>query len=240
MKKRNFVLRGFNAFTLAEVLITLVIIGVIATLTVPSLIQRTNNQEYVSGLKKAYSVLSQALQQIIADEGAPESSEDAWNAPNNITNTFKKHLNVVKECSNDCMKQRYKSLYGTAYGSSNWSISIDYQAGSGKLVLSDGMQIALGGSVNCTASTHFNNGAGKICGRINVDVNGEKGPNKLGRDLFWFSITEDGRIFPCCSNETLQDTYMCGDTNKYQPSDGDWTAGWGCARRVLTEDAMNY
>ena len=53
-----------SAFTLAEVLITLVIIGVIAAITVPTLINKTNKQEYGSKLKKAYSTLSQVTNQM--------------------------------------------------------------------------------------------------------------------------------------------------------------------------------
>ena len=56
LKKYN--LNGFRGFTLAEVLITLVIIGVIASMTIPTLMNKTNKQEYVSRLKKAYSTLS--------------------------------------------------------------------------------------------------------------------------------------------------------------------------------------
>ena len=56
-------------FTIAEVLITLVIIGVIAAMTIPTLMNNTNKQEYVSKLKKAYATLSQATNRIIADEG---------------------------------------------------------------------------------------------------------------------------------------------------------------------------
>ncbi|MDD3237319.1 MAG: prepilin-type N-terminal cleavage/methylation domain-containing protein [Candidatus Gastranaerophilales bacterium] len=58
-----------KAFTLAEVLITLVIIGVIAAITIPSLLNKTNQQEYRVGAKKAYSVLSQAAQHYYADTG---------------------------------------------------------------------------------------------------------------------------------------------------------------------------
>ena len=50
-----------NAFTLSEVLITLVIIGVIAAITVPSLMNNTNAEEYRASLKKAISGLNQAL-----------------------------------------------------------------------------------------------------------------------------------------------------------------------------------
>jgi prepilin-type N-terminal cleavage/methylation domain-containing protein len=49
-----------SAFTLAEVLITLGIIGVVAAMTIPNLIANTNGAKYRSGFKKAISTLSQA------------------------------------------------------------------------------------------------------------------------------------------------------------------------------------
>ena len=51
-----------KGFTLAEVLITLAIIGVVAALTIPSVIVKTQQQEFKTAAKKAYSVLSQAVQ----------------------------------------------------------------------------------------------------------------------------------------------------------------------------------
>lgn len=51
-----------KAFTLAEVLITLGIIGVIAALTLPGLIQGYRKKVTETALKKAYSQLSQALE----------------------------------------------------------------------------------------------------------------------------------------------------------------------------------
>ena len=57
------------AFTLAEVLITLGIIGVVAALTLPSVIQNYKKQVTVTQLKKAYSVLGQVVQKSIADNG---------------------------------------------------------------------------------------------------------------------------------------------------------------------------
>ena len=54
-------MRKSLGFTLAEVLITLAIIGVVAAMTIPSVIINTNQQEYKTGLKKAVSVLNQAI-----------------------------------------------------------------------------------------------------------------------------------------------------------------------------------
>ena len=63
------------AFTLAEVLITLGIIGVVAAMTLPSLINNTEKQERREALKKAYSVLQQALLMYQKDNGdIPRSS----------------------------------------------------------------------------------------------------------------------------------------------------------------------
>ena len=55
------------AFTLAEVLITLGIIGVVAALTLPSVIERHQKLETVTKLKKAYSTLSQAIERAKVD-----------------------------------------------------------------------------------------------------------------------------------------------------------------------------
>ncbi len=55
-----------KGFTLAEVLITLVIIGVIAAITIPPLMNKTNEQDTVVAVKKAYSILSQAYQRVVA------------------------------------------------------------------------------------------------------------------------------------------------------------------------------
>lgn len=58
-----------NAFTLAEVLITLAIIGVVAALTIPSLVQNYKERETVTRLKEFYSVFSQAYQLAILEHG---------------------------------------------------------------------------------------------------------------------------------------------------------------------------
>ena len=94
------------AFTLAEVLITLVIIGVIAAITVPSLINKTNNQETVSRLKKAYSTMSQATNMIIAENGPATS----WvTTKDEVFNLYKKKLiNVIPLvlCYRDCYHKK--------------------------------------------------------------------------------------------------------------------------------------
>ena len=79
-----------KAFTLAEVLITLAIIGIVAALTIPSVISNYQQQEFKTGLKKAVSVLNEAIQTNIAQEGeTPYENEDLFSY-------LKRHMNILK------------------------------------------------------------------------------------------------------------------------------------------------
>lgn len=86
-----------RGFTLAEVFITLVVIGIIVAITIPSLINKTNEQETVVGVKNAYSILSQAVNMAKTENG----DLDTWFADNDnnkvgFVNKLKPYLSVVK------------------------------------------------------------------------------------------------------------------------------------------------
>ena len=216
--------RGNKAFTLAEVLITLVIIGVIGALTVPALIQNTQKQEYVSALKKAYSTLSQASQQIIAEEGSPRCDEGGWACNyDSIHAAYKKHLNIAKECKNN------KECFAPKYTELSPGRTETYNGFSNGFVLTDGSSITFGNITEDCTSGYWGNEP--YCARIFVDVNGHKAPNKIGIDLFDFVIKESGLKPSGCDGPD----YWCHST---------WTnhggVGFGCACKALREGAMNY
>ena len=188
-----------HAFTLAEVLITLVIIGVIGALTVPSLIQNTQKQEYVSALKKAYSTLSQAAQQIITEEGSPKCDDGGWACSlDGLYDIFKKHLNVMKDDSN-----------------------------KRKLYLADGAVILLCNVFgDCGYSGHIDiDGSKDICAYIYADVNGDKKPNKVGRDNFLFVLKQNGLYPAGCDKDGICMKDGCS---------------YACTCKVLSENAVNY
>ncbi len=97
-----------KAFTLAEVLITLVIIGVVAAITVPTLMSNTNGEEYRSKLKKAISGINQALTLHYALEGL--RADDYSTMEDLINNVFKKRMNVIEFDSNTFV-EGYKIQY---------------------------------------------------------------------------------------------------------------------------------
>ncbi len=79
-----------KGFTLAEVLITLAIIGVVAAISIPSVISNTQQQEFKTGLRKAVSVLNSAITMNMALEG--ESPYDT----SNLFGYFMRHMSVTK------------------------------------------------------------------------------------------------------------------------------------------------
>ena len=217
---------GRKAFTLAEVLITLVIIGVIGALTVPALIQNTQKQEYVSALKKAYSTLSQAAQMIAAEEGAPKCDDGGWAcSAQEAHNMIKKYINNVKECEKK--EGCYNPKYFTQLSGRKEGIDRDSDWEYYNLIFADGMVFGIASgwvSKNCSGSSgNFDRG---VCVNSYIDVNGEKGPNTIGRDVFGFFIKEDGALYPT----------GCGHISSCNQN----ANGWECACRVLTEGAMNY
>ena len=213
-----------NGFTLAEVLITLVIVGVISAMTIPTLMNNTNKQEYVSRLKKAYSTLSQATNRIISEQGIPRGDIGGWaNNVNNVYNLYLKHLSTAKECGNsaECLNHPITSFYGVPYNL-HFNTSSNYR----RLVLADGMQVAFG-DIRTDCSWHP--GGLNVCGRIFVDVNGDKGPNKLGLDVYQFFIDENNFFYPA----------GCGtDSGCLFGTDDE--KGAYCSCKVLREGAINY
>ena len=100
----------FKGFTLAEVLITLGIIGVVAAMTMPTLINSTQGAQYKTGFKKALTVLSQAvvmnialndydLSQVVAGTNATgiTSAGTAATGAQSLWDVFHNRLNIVRE-----------------------------------------------------------------------------------------------------------------------------------------------
>lgn len=185
----------------------------------------TNKEEYVSRLKKTYSTLSQATNLIIAEEGTPRADKGGWaNSIDNIYNLYRKHLVNAKECGSDtgCFSQLNKTNYKYLNGD-NYTLNWDTQDFK-KLILADGTQIMIE-TKHDTCNGSFN-GSTDYCAPIWVDINGEKKPNIIGRDVFIFVLKEKGLYPAGCDKEDA----ICETTSN----------GKACTCRVLREGAMNY
>ena len=206
--------RNYDAFTLAEVLITLVIIGVIAAMTIPTLINKTNKQEYVSRLKKAYSTLSQATNRIIADNGMPRGDIGGWATNRDaVFNLYKKYLSNAKEClsGTEC------SIINSGF----WNTDSDGY----KLILADGTLINIS-LTDPACNMDHGYGTTQVCQYIDVDINGHKKPNKVSEDSFSFAVKENGGLYPLGCEED-----KCNNSVAWK---------WGCTCKVIREGAINY
>ena len=95
-----------HAFTLAEVLITLMIIGIVAALTIPSVISNYQQKEFKTGLKKAVSVLNEAIQLNIVQEGETPYENVS------LSNYLKRHMSVI---DGRVLRSQSKPYSNTAY-----------------------------------------------------------------------------------------------------------------------------
>ena len=174
------------AFTLAEVLITLGIIGVVAAMTMPSLIQNYQEKATVTKLKKCYSLVSQAYVSILNDEGGSDTLQAGDDLE--MMEKFGKYLKYQKTCGRNkgCFPNvTYKSVTGNGY--SKWE---DDTTDRSRAILTDGTLIMF----NKSAMWGGNEG-NYLYAQIYVDINGFKGPNQLGRDFFYFYINPE-KIVP--------------------------------------------
>lgn len=177
-------LRKFMAFTLSEVLITLVVIGVIAAITIPTMVANWQKQSTVAGLKKAYSTLSNAFERSVVDNGGDYN----WDLEGKDQHTifreiFLPYLNVAIDCKDNSTQQNACEYNFKRYRSSSQLSNI-----SSALVLADGTIVsadygAFGQNPQDPSDVSF------LFFKILVDINGHKKPNVLGRDIFYVYIS---------------------------------------------------
>lgn len=199
-----------KAFTLAEVLITLGIIGVVAALTMPALIANYRNQVYATQLEKSVSMFEQGFKKMLADDGVDSLEHtvlfssiegDGYGQLLDFTSNdgkifvdgMKKYFNIID----------VNTVYADTYGGGK-------AANGGVLYFSDGSSIS--GYFKSTLSygnygndceqykTHGVNFCGFI-GFFTIDVNGDKKPNIMGKDKFAFDLSDNARLIPVYGKE---------------------------------------
>lgn len=179
----------YKGFTMAEVLITIGIIGVVAAMTLPPLINKTQHKELQTAFLKTYSELNQASQLFMVKESmsvAEYAAIDNSNTREKFMKYFKGVTNYNKgywgNTDDDTIARPYKikSLNGKSESEGLCNNSGRYADIAGRVY-----------SMNDAPANADTNGP-VIC----VDVNGQKGPNKIGYDYFLFIFTVDGYVIP--------------------------------------------
>ena len=182
-----------RAFTLAEVLITLGIIGVVAAMTIPSLMENIRNRDLQAQLKKTYSEWNQISMSFMDDH---EQSIPDYTSEYGLNAMIRELSNYVKGFSK-FSDWTYLDT-GDENSSANTTPYPIYSLRSNKIRV----------QTACDVSGYRNDISGKyilfddqpIAGfngpRLCIDLNGDKRPNTLGVDIFYFLFTTDGHIIP--------------------------------------------
>ena len=223
------------AFTLAEVLITLGIIGVVAAMTLPTLINNYQAKETVTRIKKVYSIVNQAYLQAqndfgtIDNWGLPDPTLDEDQNPDTSEQSifFWNRMSLYMKTLKTCLDPIYSSC--TAYPYSLLGASSTEDVFYPRLVLNDGIILA-GEWIN-----NPNCGEKDICGDFYVDVNGLNRPNVVGRDIFYFRVYKH-KITPIGIPGDISrsfESYCLRNTAKEYN-------GYGCTAWVIYNENMDY
>ena len=231
------------AFTLAEVLITLGIIGVVAAITLPVFIQKYQEKITVNKVIEVYSLLSNAYTSLLDEYGAPDTWEDKTHL--GIANMFAKKLDLGRICqpqsSAGCYTSsiEYKTLTGYVKDNATYLVGGQGQLKDMFVTFYMASYACRGWAQYSWSSVTESSPYWHMCGTIDVDINGSKMPNKWGVDLFSFIFT-DSKIIPqgipplpyyslrSSCNPTLADSWD-GSTN------GNFCAAW-----IIVNKNMDY
>lgn len=216
-----------KGFTLAEILITLSIVGVVAVLTIPATMRNYQKKVYVAQLQKVYSQISEAALAVMNDEhsddfyetlaGRQNSCDAAGNCTQGLGYLLNKYLEPErKNCATTGCLPTGINAYKTISGVSAGSVSSEYCA-----------QTANG----ATICGFFN--PNNTCMSIAVDVNGVDKPNIVGRDLFVMDIHKDGAISDYGSGCSVGSQGCAASQCNMGTIDGIYSRACGCLTSVM-------
>ncbi len=168
-------------FTLAEVLITLGIIGVVAAMTMPTLINSTQGAQYKAAYKKALSAISQAVTLNVAlDEWSFADLDSDADGTYGLQTMLNSRMNVVRTetgAFDDAKGNEYKAKYSNVGKGQGVTSDVSIGTNNISLFFNDGIMFSFDPS-QATSCTNADGATQKICTGF-IDVNGIKAPNKV-------------------------------------------------------------
>lgn len=238
-------------FTLAEVLITLGIIGIIATTMIPSVINEINKQQFKSGCQNTMATLNGAVTQLASDNGGLILTNLPTHPNNFLSNNYLgKYLKFAKYCPSEsaygsCWHDEangvLKTLNGYNYFWHNWEGAI----------LENGTLLHIDFDVWWEPTP---GDPSPIIYEMVFDVNGFKGPNRVGKDVFFATVLNDGRVmpgvlcykdcgtpelnYPPSGQESINEN--CSNTCSSNGGSWAWACGVQCAAKIMKGDTIDW
>ncbi|MGN0030725.1 MAG: prepilin-type N-terminal cleavage/methylation domain-containing protein [Candidatus Gastranaerophilaceae bacterium] len=218
----RYLLRLKRGFSLAEVLITLGIIGVVAAMTIPNLITEHQKKVTVTKLLHAISVLNQAYRVAYDDVGEINEQEAKSIGPKEYFNKYwAPYIKTAHICTNysNCGYKTNTPFY--FFNGKKAPLTLVHNTAGISFYTAEGFLYII------RVSAGNNNAAN---GAIIVDINGSHKPNKYGRDVFMLTRMVDGEksgiVRPYYWNKSISeiDNNCTSSSNEY--------SGWSCAEKI--------
>lgn len=209
-----------QAFTLAEILLALVIIGVAAAICIPPLLNKIQDAQLKVAFKRNYQTLFAAQKLMYSDNGGSMINifyDPDGAGPNTEGDGFAIRLSRYINVSKICYNNGNELENGVC-----WPIESD-DGWYTRLKLGNGTLMMVGnGYPNCNHGM----GAGTLrdCGTFWIDVNGFKKPNKWGRDVFGLTVMKSGSLMPWGINGYYENSCSASAVSN---------KGFGCAAKVI-------
>ena len=229
------VFKRHAAFTLAEVLITLAVIGIVAALTLPGLIQNHNEKAWSTAKDLWEKKLTETVRRMNTD-----GVMTGHNTTEDFMNSFKQYMKVIKTCDNTDINKCYSPKVVTtgsneepmevetdsltsasSMGLKDWQTDTDTMS----FVVADGTTVIMAYQPECPYADPIEDTGSQVsCMAYMVDVNGKKGPNRVGKDIqlssgVAFSTCDNPIGDMCWSTEFAANTPIdtCDGTSPYDP-----------------------
>lgn len=211
------------AFTLSEVLIALLIIGVVASIVIPGIINDTQDAELKIAWRKAFADISNATKMIKA-----QGNDIDFVDSDLVRNAY---ANVMPSIGQGRVGNIFAPFY-TYYKNTSHQGWTPSGAAPGAAQL-NGTSIVFssygGGATQCTTTEGSLTG---VCGYILVDVNGNRAPNMYGKDLFQMWLVKKNDVYVVYPAGSNNDSKSC-----LNPSPSSWTSN-GCSATALYSEKM--
>ena len=247
------------AFTLAEVLIALAVIGIVAALTLPGLIQNHNEKAWSTAKDLWEKKLTETVRRMNTDGvmTGHDTTED-------FMDTFKQYMKVIKTCDNNDLNKCYspefvltgkrdnlEKKYIEDFKTANDLGVSDWNTNTMSFVISDGTTVIAAYNPNCPyADPIEDTGSQVACLSMMVDVNGKKSPNRVGKDILLSNATIstcDNPIGDLCfsTSSRIEKINTCDGTSPYDQNFTFDIAGnacennyWGGAVKACSDKNM--
>lgn len=221
-----------KGFTLTELLISLTIVGVLAALTVPILMNNFQNRLFATQIKNFSAEIEQFAQDQLITYKTRDLFDTDFGEPSKLLTDG--HFSIVKICTKDnslkdCWKTeaddkdkvKYKYLYNRVA-----------TVGSGlTVILKNGLMFRY----------QINTIGGKKYARILVDVNGNDKPNIVGRDGFGFYMDSKGHIVDIPIGDPYEYSVLLNSCKTSSNKASNYNAAYYCYSALVNNNwKMDY